>query len=324
MEALWLTAASGFSCAPAQAQQVAIPTTPAEVPGPPPGAAMISAYVQMVGRMAYLWGWPLVNNANRAAAVSKAPKPGLVGGVIPVAFGRNAMLTDYIKPDQTFVTCTNQDVVYGSGYIALDKEPVVFQVPEFGDRFWVYAQYDARTDAFSKIGKQYGTMPGFYLMVGPDWKGEKPAGITAVVRSSTSLVFVAPRVFVHDTAEDHKAVQQVLDRIVYYPLSEFDGKMKTKDWSKLPNWPAPKSSGKGESKYVNPETFFDELPAVMKQVPALPGEESLYSWIGSVLDAAAKDPNIKQTLKEIAVAAERRSFSGAITDLPPAMAGSHR
>jgi len=52
------------------------------------------------------------------------------------------MLTDYISPDETFVTCPNQDVVYG-GYFALDKEPVVFQVPDFADRFRVYALCDA-------------------------------------------------------------------------------------------------------------------------------------------------------------------------------------
>ena len=56
---------------------------------------------------------------------------------------------------------------------------------------------------------------------------------------------------------------------------------------------------------MNPETFFDELPAVMKSVPPLPGEEALYEWIGSVLDAAAKEPTIKKTLTETAVAAER-------------------
>jgi hypothetical protein len=56
---------------------------------------------------------------------------------------------------------------------------------------------------------------------------------------------------------------------------------------------------------VNPETFFDQLPAVMKRVPPLPGEEALYAWINSVLDAAAKDPEIKQTLVATAVAAER-------------------
>src|SRR4029077_684629 len=215
---------------------------------------------------------------------------------------RNAMLTGYISAKEHFDACPNQDVVYGAGFYMLDKEPVVFQVPDFGDRFWVYALYDARTDEFSAIGKAYGTKPGFYLMVGPDWKGETPAGITAVVRSSTSSAFCAPRIFMDDTAEDHVAVQPVISQVVFYPLSEFDGKMKTRDWSKLPHFPAPPA--KGETKWVNPETFFDQLPAVMKSVPPLPGEEALFNWIGSVLDAAAKDPAIKKTLQETAVAAE--------------------
>ena len=58
----------------------------------------------------------------------------------------------------------------------LDNEPIVFQVPDFSDRFWVYAFYDARTDQLSNIGKQYGTKPGFYMVVGPNWKGETPEG----------------------------------------------------------------------------------------------------------------------------------------------------
>jgi hypothetical protein len=289
----------------AQAQQVPIPTTAAQVPGPASGTAMTKAYVQSVGRMAYLWGWPLVNMANRGAAFSKAPEPGLLGGVVPIAYNRLAMLTGYISPEEHFIACPNQDVAYGAGFMTLDKEPIVFQVPDFGERFWVYALYDARTDEFSEIGKQYGTKPGFYLMVGPNWKGDTPKGITAVVRSSTSLVFAVPRIFMDDTAEDHKAIQGVLSQVEFYPLSQFDGNMKTRDWSKLPIFPAPKSSGKGEAKWVNPETYFDELPAVMKQVLPLPGEEALYNWIGSVLEAAAKDPAIKKTLTETAVAAER-------------------
>ena len=43
---------------------------------------------------------------------------------------------------------------------------------------------------------------------------------------------------------DHKAIQPVISQVVYYPLSEFDGKMKTKDWSKLPHFPAPKPPAK--------------------------------------------------------------------------------
>jgi hypothetical protein len=178
-------------------------------------------------------------------------------------------------------------------------------VPDFGDRFWVYALYDGRTDEFSSIGKSYETKPGFYLIVGPNWKDATPAGITAVVRSSTDLGFAIPRIFKDDTAEDTKAIQPLLNQVVFYPLSQFDGKMKTRDWSKIPNFPAPKTSGKGETKWVVPEIFFDELPEVMKEVPPLPGEEALYKWISSVLDSAAKDPVLKKELAATAVAADK-------------------
>jgi hypothetical protein len=43
------------------------------------------------------------------------------------------------------------------------------------------------------------------------------------VRSSTSLAFVAPRVFMDDTEADHKAIQPVISRIVYYPRSLLSG-----------------------------------------------------------------------------------------------------
>jgi hypothetical protein len=146
----------------AQAQQVPLPKTAAEIPGPAPGTAMTKAYVESVGRIAYVWGWPMVNSFNRRTIFSKAPEPGLNGGVLPVApVGHVAMLSDYIKPDQNFVTCTNQDVVYGAGFLALDKDPVVFQVPDFGDRFWVYGLYDARTDEFAEIGKHTAPSPAF-------------------------------------------------------------------------------------------------------------------------------------------------------------------
>ena len=98
-----------------RAQQVP-PKLAANVPGPVPGTAMTKEYVQMIGRMAYVWGWPMVNQYNRRAAAAKIPGPGLNGGVIPIApVGQNAMLTDYMKPDQNFIACPNQDVVYGGG-----------------------------------------------------------------------------------------------------------------------------------------------------------------------------------------------------------------
>jgi hypothetical protein len=85
--------------------------------------------------------------------------------------------------------------------------------------------------------------------------------------------------------------------------------MKTKDWNKLPTYPVsaekirPKYSTK-QPPWVAPAVFFDQLPAVMKQVPPLPGEEALYKLIGSILDAAAKDPEVMKTLQATALAAD--------------------
>ena len=196
--------------------------TAADVPGPVAGNTMTNAYVQLVGRMAYVWGYPLVNAHNRRAAFAEAPEPGLLGGVVPIApIGFNQMLTDYssrIRPSsfvRTRMSRTAED------FTALDKEPTVLQVPDFGDRFYVYAMYDQRTDEIGRIGKQYGTKPGFYMIVGPRWTGELPKGITAVVRSSTDRVFVVPRVFKDSTPEDTEAVQPVIDQIVMYPLSQY-------------------------------------------------------------------------------------------------------
>jgi hypothetical protein len=289
----------------AEAQQVPAPKSTGDVPSTPPGTIMTKEYVAMIGRMAYVWGWPMVNQINRRASFAKAPEPGLLGGVLPVApTGHVCMLSDYIKADQHFVTCTNQDTVYGAGFMALDKQPVVVQVPDMGERFFTYQIVDHRTDSFYSIGKQYGTKPGFYLLVGPNWNGRPPAGVNAVARSSTDLCAVFPRLFQDDTPEDKIAIQSVLSQVMVYPLTEFDGQMKSRDWKKVPSFPAPAGAGGGETKWVVPEKFFDQLPEVLQNVPPLPGEEAMYETFNSVLGAAAKDPQIKAALTQTAVAAE--------------------
>ena len=108
------------------------------------------------------------------------------------------------------------------------------QVPDFGDRFWVYQIVDLRTDSFTQPGKTYGSTQGFYLLAGPNWQDDVPAGISTVFRSSTHTAFVGPRVFQDDTADDKRPIQGVLEQVLMYPLSEYDGQLKSIDWSTLP------------------------------------------------------------------------------------------
>nr|WP_231870536.1 DUF1254 domain-containing protein [Planctomyces sp. SH-PL14] len=287
-------------------QQVQSPATPADVTLPAAGVRMPVGYVRTVARQAYVWGWPMINMINLRAKITQAPQPGLLNGVLPAApRGQIGMLHDYIEPSETFVTCPNQDVVYGLGFFSLDEEPVVAQVPDFGDRFWVYALYDVRTDQFGELGKPYGSKPGFYLLVGPEWKGDKPKGIEAVLRSPSKLANAIPRIFMDDTAEDRAAIQPAINQVVFYPLKDFDGTMKTIDWKSAPVIAGPKSEGGRATKWVIPEKFFDQFPEVLETVPPLPGEEAMYAQFRALLAAAAKDPEIKTLLTEVAVETEK-------------------
>ena len=169
------------------------------------------------------------------------------------------------------------------------------QVPDFGGRFWVYQIVDLRTDSFVQLGKMYGTTPGFYLLVGPNWHGEIPKGITKVFRSPSNTGMAGPRVFQDDTPEDKRAIQAVLKQIMVYPLAEFDGKMKTRDWANLPRVPAP-PGGEEETRWVIPEKFVDELGAVLADAPPLPGEEARYAQTLAVLAAVKNNPKLKQAM----------------------------
>jgi hypothetical protein len=242
--------------------------------GPDHRVKITEAYARLVARDAFLWTWPMVNVYTRRLAFKDLPEPGLMGGIVPVApSNRLAMLSDYVEPAERMVACPNQDVVYGFGMLALDESPVVIQVPDFGSRFWVYQVVDARTDSFADFGAMYATTPGFYLLVGPKWDGNTPSGINGVFQSSTSTGVVIPRVFQDDTSEDKAAVQQFIDGIDLYPLAEFDGKAKRRDWKKLRVYPA-QAQGEAETKWVDPQRIFDELPAVLEDVPPMPGEEA--------------------------------------------------
>ena len=207
------------------------------------------------------------------------------------------------------MTCPNQDVAYGLGFFSLDEETVVIHVPDFGDRFWIYALYDARTDQFAQIGKPYGSKPGFYLLVGPSWKGEVPAGIAATVRSSTELANIIPRVFLDDTDEDRAAIQTVLDQIVAYPLKDFDGTMKTIDMEQGARDSGVEIRGRRRDRLGRAGEVLRPAWHRSGHGRAASGEEAMYAQFRAVLAAAAKDPAVKQALVEAAVETERDVIS---------------
>jgi len=277
----------------------AIPT------GPAPGSKLTEDFVREIGRFAYLWAWPLVNLYNRYWTQDWVKTQFfLVGGVAPIApINRLGMLVDYNQPGQRYITCPSQDLIYGFGVLDLARDAVVVQVPDFGKRFFVFQATDQRTDAFSEIGSMYGTKPGFYLLAGPDWRGDAPAGIAATFRSSTNLGCIIPRVFQADDRADNAALRPMIRQIMAYPLSEFDGTMRETDWASIHVLPWKKLSNE-EWRWVNPASFFDSLPKALELCPPLPGEEAIYALLRSVLAAADDDRDLREALREAAEEAD--------------------
>ncbi len=135
----------------------------------------------MVGRLAYLWGWPLVNNFNRALAVKDSTRTRVASAVsIPAAPAGLRLDADRLHRRGRALRHLPQPGHRLRRRISAPR----FQAghrPGAGLRrsLLTYQIADARTDSFASIGKQYGTKPGFYLLVGPNWKGDMPAGINA-------------------------------------------------------------------------------------------------------------------------------------------------
>lgn len=274
---------------------------------PAPGSILTPEFVQEIGRAAYLWAWPLVNIYNRHWTQGWVKtQTFLVGGVAPVApINRIGMLTGSQDPGQRYITCPSQDLIYGFGVLDLARDAVVLQVPDFGTRFFVFQAIDQRTDAFTKLGSIYGTKPGFYLLVGPEWRGTVPAGIAATFRSKTDLGCVIPRIFHTDDPADNQSVQPLLRQVMSYPLAEFDGTMQEQDWESAIYLPWKKLSNE-EWRWVNPSSFFDTLPKALDRCPPLPGEEAIYAQVRSVLAAANADRALRKALQQAAEEAEAK------------------
>jgi len=78
----------------------------------------------------------------------------------------------------------------------LRAEPIVLSVPAVErSRYYSVMLCDGNTFNYGHIGSRAtGTQRGDYMVVGPDWKGETPAGIKKVFHSSTQFSAAAETV----------------------------------------------------------------------------------------------------------------------------------
>ncbi len=90
-----------------------------------------------------------------------------------------------------------------------------------------------------------------------------------------------------------------------YPVAKFNGKWKTRDWTKAKWYPSVANGNRIRSKWVNPESFFDTLREVLEEVPPLPNEVDLYARLKDLLDRSKNDVELRDQLATVAHQTER-------------------
>ena len=125
-----------------------------------------------------------------------------------------------LGPQDNKVVSPNNDTFYSRALLDLRGEPQVLQVPTVQGRYYSFQLVDMRTDNLDYIGtRATGNQAGRYLIAGPDWQGDLPAGFNGLIRSPSRLVFLLGRTEVKGEA-DQKEATKVLTGYALQPLSK--------------------------------------------------------------------------------------------------------
>jgi hypothetical protein len=116
------------------------------------------------------------------------------------------------------VVTPNNDTLYTNAWLDLSRGPVAIGVPDTADRYYVLGFLDFWTNPFAHVGRRTtGTGAGTFLVTGPGWSGEVPAGMRRIA-SPTDAVWIIGRIMV-EGPEDVPAVNALQDGFTMAPLA---------------------------------------------------------------------------------------------------------
>jgi len=260
----------------------------------------VPAETRAIAKEAYIYGFPLVDNyriqhsyfVDRSGHEYKAPWNQL--------FNNARVYT----PEDKAIQTPNSDTPYSYVGADLRAEPLVFTVPavEKG-RYYSLQFIDAYTFNFAYVGSRAtGNDAGSYLLAGPNWKGEKPAGIKDILRSETDFAFILYRTQLFNPT-DIENVKKIQAGYRVQPLSSFLGR------------PAESAPDVAFVKPLTPEQqrtsleFFNVLNFVLQFCAIHPSEQELMARFAKIGIGAGKRFDPKAMLPE-----QRKAFEDGMAD----------
>ncbi len=159
---------------------------------------------------------------SRATSVETINERTLQAPVNQIAFAFGPYTAD-MDIGEVGATGPMADMLYAHGWLDLTNEPMIFEIPNFGDRYFNIAFTDMWNLNTGYIGtRATGKQGGKYAMVWQGWKGSLPSGLTAI-RTSTPQVDFWFRTFVAGP-DDLTAADNIRRQVRLYPLSQFGAK----------------------------------------------------------------------------------------------------
>ncbi|MGW4097625.1 DUF1254 domain-containing protein [Mycobacterium sp. NPDC004974] len=271
----------------------------------PPTAAPTPEMVRQIAKEAYIYGFPMVDSyrIQHAYFVDKA-NPQYRGD-----WNQTHSIARVFTPEDTTIQTPNSDTPYTMLGADLRAEPLVLTVPPIeAGRYYSLQFIDSYTYNFAYVGSRTtGNGGGKYLLAGPGWKGDKPAGITDVIRSDTDFALVIYRTQLFDP-DDIDNVKKIQAGYTVEPLSAF---------VKQPAASAPAVD------FIAPLTpdeqktsprFFQILNFLLKYAPEVPSETDLRARFATIGIGPDGDFN-PDTMSKETLQAVRDGMADAWTEL---------
>jgi hypothetical protein len=220
---------------------------------------LTTAEVQAIAKEAYIYGFPLiesyrVQHAYFVDGTSKEYK-----GTWNKVHSEARVVTPADKTIQT----PDVDICESILGADLRAEPLVISVPAVEKRRYYSLQFnDAYTFNFAYVGSRAtGNDAADYLLVGPNWSGDKPDGIKQIIHSETEFAFVRYRIRLFN-AGDLDNVKKLQAGFRVQPFSTYSGGTAAAVPAKV-NFPKPLSA---EAQRTSIE-FFSLLNFVLSYCP---------------------------------------------------------
>ena len=232
-----------------------------------PGVAETKA----IAEEAFIYGLPLVMNY----AVMNEFVVDKNSGQYKAPFNTISNEARVFTYKDTAVVTPNSDTPYSMLWLDLRAEPIVISVPAVAKgRYYSVQLTDGNAYNYGYIGSRAtGVDAGNYLVVGPDWKGETPAGIRKVFQSTTPFALTIFRTQLFNAA-DMPNVVKVQAGYKAQPLSTFLKQPAPPPAPKVEFLPATTAGIK--------ENFYQYLDAALQFVPVTPEDKAIRARLASI------------------------------------------